>query len=127
LRGSHTVACYGQQKKTERHGWQTLWVKVGFFIFGLVGDRYGLLFFLCFSFSNLFSFLVSIQIPRQNASSNNDRACKLEFRTIYSFILFTYPNAFKYIFVTPGFRGRQDPGANIITRCVGTKPHTYDG
>jgi hypothetical protein len=22
--------------------------------------------------------------------------------------------------------GHQDPGANIITRCVGTKSHTYD-
>jgi hypothetical protein len=28
--------------------------------------------------------------------------------------------------VTPGFQGHQDPGANIITRCVGTKSHTYD-
>jgi hypothetical protein len=27
--------------------------------------------------------------------------------------------------VTPRFRG-QDPGANIITRCAGTKSHTYD-
>jgi hypothetical protein len=29
-------------------------------------------------------------------------------------------------FVTPGFQGHQDPGANIITRCAGTKSHTYD-
>jgi transposase InsO family protein len=28
--------------------------------------------------------------------------------------------------VTPGFQGHQDPGANIITRCAGTKSHTYD-
>jgi hypothetical protein len=28
--------------------------------------------------------------------------------------------------VTPEFQGHQDPGANIITRCVGTKSHTYD-
>jgi hypothetical protein len=28
--------------------------------------------------------------------------------------------------VTPGFRGHQDPGANIITRCARTKSHTYD-
>jgi hypothetical protein len=28
--------------------------------------------------------------------------------------------------VTPGFSGHQDPGANIITRCAGTKSHTYD-
>jgi hypothetical protein len=28
--------------------------------------------------------------------------------------------------VTPGFWGHQDPGANIITRCAGTKSHTYD-
>jgi hypothetical protein len=28
--------------------------------------------------------------------------------------------------VTPKFRGHQDPGANIITRCAGTKSHTYD-
>jgi hypothetical protein len=28
--------------------------------------------------------------------------------------------------VTPRFQGHQDPGANIITRCAGTKSHTYD-
>jgi hypothetical protein len=28
--------------------------------------------------------------------------------------------------ITPGFQGHQDPGANIITRCAGTKSHTYD-
>jgi hypothetical protein len=28
--------------------------------------------------------------------------------------------------VTPGFQGHQDPGANINTRCAGTKSHTYD-
>jgi hypothetical protein len=30
------------------------------------------------------------------------------------------------IAVTPGFRRHQDLGANINTRCVGTKSHTYD-
>jgi hypothetical protein len=29
-------------------------------------------------------------------------------------------------FVTPGFQGHQDLGANIITRCARTKSHTYD-
>jgi hypothetical protein len=28
--------------------------------------------------------------------------------------------------VTPGFRGHQDPGANIITRCARTKSYTYE-
>jgi hypothetical protein len=28
--------------------------------------------------------------------------------------------------VTAGFRGHQDPGANIITKCARTKSHTYD-
>jgi hypothetical protein len=28
--------------------------------------------------------------------------------------------------VTPRFRGHQDPSANIITKCAGTKSHTYD-
>jgi hypothetical protein len=28
--------------------------------------------------------------------------------------------------VTPGFRGHQDPGANIITKCTMTKSYTYD-
>ena len=90
---------------TEGEGGSIAWVphscmlrtagkKNGERFFGLVGNRYGLLLFF-FSFSNLF--FVSIQIPRKNASFNNDRACKLEFCTIYSFILFTYPNTFKYI------------------------------
>jgi hypothetical protein len=34
--------------------------------------------------------------------------------------------ACKCLVVTPGFRGHQDPGANIITKCDGTKSHTYD-
>jgi hypothetical protein len=28
--------------------------------------------------------------------------------------------------VTLGFRGHQDPGANIITKCARTKSYTYD-
>jgi hypothetical protein len=64
--------------------------------FGLVGNRYGLLLFFFFSFSNLF-FCFNSNSKIKNASFNNDRACKLEFCTIYSFILFTYPNTFKYI------------------------------
>jgi hypothetical protein len=32
---------------------------------------------------------------------------------------------FYIIAVTPGFKGHQEPGVNIITRCVGTKSHTY--
>jgi hypothetical protein len=36
------------------------------------------------------------------------------------------PVDFKWLAVTHGFQGHQDPGANIITRCARTKSHTYD-
>lgn len=45
----------------ESHGWQTLWVKVGFF--GLVGDRYGRFFF---SFPFLICFLFFFQFKFQD-------------------------------------------------------------
>jgi hypothetical protein len=34
--------------------------------------------------------------------------------------------ALKVEAITPGFQGHQDPGANIITGCAGTRSHTYD-
>jgi hypothetical protein len=30
------------------------------------------------------------------------------------------------VIVTPRFRGHQNPDANIITKCAGTKSYTYD-
>jgi transposase InsO family protein len=37
-----------------------------------------------------------------------------------------YKTPDRFCTITPGFRGHQDPGTNIITRCAGTKSHTYD-
>jgi hypothetical protein len=101
-------------KKMESHGWQTLWVKVGFFWPGR--RQVWPFFFFSFPFLICF-FLVSIQILRKNASSNNDRACKFEFCTIYSFTLFTYPNAFKYI-IHIYKQYIQTIYTNIIPLCV---------
>jgi hypothetical protein len=36
------------------------------------------------------------------------------------------PRLSSMVNVTPGFRGHQDPGTNIITMCARTKSYTYD-